>query len=384
MKHEMGYAYCDQIEIIPGFNTREDFGTAEQQAELKTSIKEEGILVNCLVRETDRILMDGANNPITDDAGNTQPIYEIFDGARRLGVATMLTEENPDNPVLIPLSIYPKETTETQMLLAMLITGTEQKQLTPYEQAKGIERLAKLKMKGKDIADKIGKTPAYVTNCLKFMKEASPTLKEQVKAGAVTMAAALDILNAAANQEEADEIAKEAAEHAEKSGKKRVGESSVKAATKKRTADPEDEDTEQPEGKPAPAKSKMAPALDILEGLYKSITAQPKETVKPEPLEILDALIRLVSGKCEVVEIAPLFIVMETPAPAAPEKKKSLKDRMEEAAAEDDKPATKKAAKKATTKKAAAPKATAKKKEVAKKKDEPAPDAEDEFDDFGE
>src|SRR3989338_7077026 len=111
--------------------------------ELADSIKEHGILEPLVVAHT--------------PAG-----YQIVAGERRWRAAKLAGLE------MVPVVIA--ETSPKGMLEMALVVNVQRTDLKPIERAKAFERLmAEFSLSTNDIADRIGKSPAYVSNTMRLM-----------------------------------------------------------------------------------------------------------------------------------------------------------------------------------------------------------------------
>lgn len=117
--------------------------TSDSLAELATSIKEHGVLEPLVVAHT--------------PAG-----YQIVAGERRWRAAKLAGLE------MVPVVIA--ETSPKGMLEMALVENVQRTDLNPIERAKAFERLmAEFSLSTNDIADRIGKSSAYVSNTMRLM-----------------------------------------------------------------------------------------------------------------------------------------------------------------------------------------------------------------------
>lgn len=133
--------------------------TNESLAELVASIKEHGILEPLVVAHT--------------PAG-----YQIVAGERRWRAAKLAGLE------MVPVVII--ETSPKGMLEMTLVENVQRTDLNPIERAKAFERLmAEFSLSTNEIAQRIGKSPPYVSNTMRLM--ALPdAIKDGLIAGVVT------------------------------------------------------------------------------------------------------------------------------------------------------------------------------------------------------
>lgn len=117
--------------------------TSESLAELAASIKEHGVLEPLVVAHT--------------PAG-----YQIVAGERRWRAAKLAGLE------MVPVVIA--ETSPKGMLEMALVENVQRTDLNPIERAKAFERLmAEFSLSTSDIAERIGKSSAYVSNTMRLM-----------------------------------------------------------------------------------------------------------------------------------------------------------------------------------------------------------------------
>lgn len=117
--------------------------TSESLAELASSIREHGVLEPLVVAHT--------------PAG-----YQIVAGERRWRAAKLAGLE------MVPVVIA--ETSPKGMLEMALVENVQRTDLNPIERAKAFERLmAEFSLSTSDIAERIGKSSAYVSNTMRLM-----------------------------------------------------------------------------------------------------------------------------------------------------------------------------------------------------------------------
>lgn len=129
--------------------------TSDSLADLVTSIKQHGILEPLVVAKT--------------PAG-----YQIIAGERRWRAAKLVGMDTV--PVLV------KETSPRGMLEMALVENVQREDLNPIDRAQAFLRLMnEFGLTNKEISDRIGKSPAYVSNSLRLM-----TLPDALKDGLLT------------------------------------------------------------------------------------------------------------------------------------------------------------------------------------------------------
>lgn len=158
----------DKVVIRKGFNVRQDMGDLSL---LAASILHNGQTVAGRVD----VLQDGS--------------FVLSDGHRRYLACLLLEKEGHE--VFFKAIVNGKTTTEEQRILQMFTTQ-DNKPLEPHEVAELIKRLINLGHQQNEVAIKIGKTDAYVSQMLSFANE-TPTVKRAVQEGKLTVSAALKI-----------------------------------------------------------------------------------------------------------------------------------------------------------------------------------------------
>ena len=137
-------------------------------AELKSSIKEKGIIQPITIRK--------ANNH-----------YELVAGERRLRAVIELGFEK------VPAYIIKVETKEEMLELA-IIENVQRERLNPIEQAQAFQRLVEeCKLTQDDVAQKIGKDRTTITNFLRLLKLPSD-IQDSVRKHEITMGHARTLL----------------------------------------------------------------------------------------------------------------------------------------------------------------------------------------------
>jgi ParB/RepB/Spo0J family partition protein len=177
-----------KIIIRKGFNVREDYGDLQALAD---SIKENGQEVPGRVD----VLKNGT--------------FVLTDGHRRFK-AMQLLKEKP----LFKAIVNSRETTEEERLIQMFTTQ-DNKHLTPSEAAVLIQRLLTFGKNQTEIAQRIGKSPSYVSQMISFSRE-DESVKEVVKSGKASVSAVLKTKGLIKNKDERTEVITTAAASGEK------------------------------------------------------------------------------------------------------------------------------------------------------------------------
>jgi len=155
----------DRIHPCP-FQPRKEF-SAEALRELGDSIKEQGIVQPLIVRET----AQG---------------FELIAGERRWRAAQLigLTEV----PVIL------READDRAVLELALIENLQRENLNPMEEAQGYAQLVQqFQLKQEEVATKVGKSRAAVTNALRLLKLPEP-VRDHIREGRLSVGHAKVIL----------------------------------------------------------------------------------------------------------------------------------------------------------------------------------------------
>lgn len=172
------------IVVVEGFNSRQDFGDITELAE---QIKEQGVL-----------------NPITvqsfkDENGDEK--YHLVDGERRYRAVMKLLEDGIDIQ-RVPAIIVPKNLSQEELLIQQVLRN-EGKKFNEYEMAIFCQKLMQVcgYTQG-EVANKIGKKPAQVSQWLSLLNIDNKELRDQIKNNKVSGATVRDVLRANGNDEE--------------------------------------------------------------------------------------------------------------------------------------------------------------------------------------
>lgn len=160
----------DKVIVRDNFNVRHDFGDIEGLA--------------------NSILQNGQTQAgIVDTLANGT--FVLVDGHRRTLALKLIWERTGILP-MFEARVNKKGTTEEQRILQMF-TSQDNKQLTPHECATQLKRLMNLGYSNQsDIARKIGKTPAYVSQMLSYANE-SDLIKDEVVNGNISVATVIQL-----------------------------------------------------------------------------------------------------------------------------------------------------------------------------------------------
>ncbi len=172
-KAEENVGSKDGVQTLPvrsiryhGDQPRKDY-SSETIDELKSSIKERGILQPILVRKS----ADG---------------YEVIAGERRLRAAQALNMER------IPAIV--KEVSDSEAFVLALIENIQREDLNPIEQASAFHRLiSDYRMTHDELAKSVGKDRSTITNALRLLR-LPKEIQDAVVSGEISMGHARTIL----------------------------------------------------------------------------------------------------------------------------------------------------------------------------------------------
>lgn len=156
------HIHPDKIKIRPGFNVRKDYGDLQALAD---SIEQNGQEVPGRVD----ILKNGT--------------FLLTDGHRRFEAMKLLKGK------LFKAIVNSRETTEEERLI-QIFTTQDNKHLTPSEAAELIQRLLTFGKNQSEIAQRIGKSPSYVSQMISFSRE-DEKVKEVVRQGKASVSTIL-------------------------------------------------------------------------------------------------------------------------------------------------------------------------------------------------
>ena len=185
----------EAIVIDPSYNARKDYGDMD---ELKRQIVAVGRIKEPLTVE----FKDGA--------------LSLIEGHRRLRAVSELNAEGQTIISAVPILIESMDEVEK---IVDLVVSNDGKNFNMLEQGIVFKRLKDAGLKGKEIAEKVGKTQAHVSNCLK-LANAPEEIQEQINAGSLSSANALELIREnKGNAEEAVKAVEEAVQSAKAEGK---------------------------------------------------------------------------------------------------------------------------------------------------------------------
>lgn len=185
------------IQVDETFNVRQEYGDIN---ELKNSIITNGV----------KVALRGHR-----DGGG----FKLTDGFRRMRAITMALAEGHDIP-LVPFLLESRDYTDTDRIIDMFIMNSG-KNLEPLEEAEGIKRLLNTGLKPKEIATRIGKTQAHISNMVLIM-ESPEFVKSKIRERVITATTALNIIRETSDPSEQQSIIEKGMETAQKNGNKKV------------------------------------------------------------------------------------------------------------------------------------------------------------------
>jgi ParB/RepB/Spo0J family partition protein len=229
-----------ELQIVPNMNLRFSYGECQDDLDLVESIKNEGVKVAVKVFQRDGKVF-------------------VSDGHRRHW-ATMRAIEQGAEIKTIPCVLAERGYNEREATFEMFVLNTG-KQLDPLEQAEGIKRLLAWGYTPKDIALRIQKTEAHISNC-KALLQIPPKVQKLIRDNKIASTLVLDLARKhSGSPEKLEEKVEAAVKLAEATGRKR--------ATKKHAAvDPEEQTVR---------VGKLA-LIGILEGCIKGLKSESEKT----------------------------------------------------------------------------------------------------------
>ena len=162
-----------KIKVLENWNPRTEFET-DKLLQLKNSIIANGVLVPIRVK----INKDGE--------------MVLIDGERRLR-ATLEAIKDGYEIVSIPAIIERKTMKESDMLCLAMTTNTGIK-LTPFEEAKAIQRLLNYGMNLKEISTKLGHSVQFLKSRLK-LNDATPETIEMLNKKEINLSDAIQVID---------------------------------------------------------------------------------------------------------------------------------------------------------------------------------------------
>lgn len=195
----------NKIRIMPGFNVRvrnDEF--TEQVRLIADSIKANGYM---------------ADKPIAGFVAreNDENIVYVIDGHTRLEAVDLANAEGAEITD-VPVVTKPAGTSMEDLTVALVISN-DGRHLTPYETALVCKRLIGYGMDEAEIARRIGKTRAYITNLL-LLVSAPRAVTTMVQNGQVSATLAVETVKA--HGKDAGDVLHEGLKHAESKGKNKV------------------------------------------------------------------------------------------------------------------------------------------------------------------
>ncbi len=170
------------IEIVEGFNVREDYGDMKWLTE---DIRENGVKIPLRVHK--KTGSDG--------------IYILTDGHRRLKAAMQLISEGVED-LRVPAICEPRGYNDESRIIDMFTLSEGNKQLNAVEQAKVIGRLIGYGMEVKDIAVRIHKSQAYISNLIQ-LNQAPTKIKKLISNNFIKATLVSEILREEKNYDKA-------------------------------------------------------------------------------------------------------------------------------------------------------------------------------------
>ena len=121
---------------------------------------------------------DGLLNPIAVEGPNDEGIYTLIDGERRFRAAQLLGWPEIEASVRAPLN----GTGEQDRLILALVGNLQHKDMGPIDEGKGYKKLMEMGFKGKDIAQRVGRSESHVSSRIRML-EFPPSVKTLINSG---------------------------------------------------------------------------------------------------------------------------------------------------------------------------------------------------------
>lgn len=173
------------IDVIPDFNKREDYGNIEELA--------------------DNILQNGLLNPLKCRRNpENKEKHFVIQGHRRLRACKYLLDKNLISEMRVPVVLEGRSISEMDRYIDM-ISGNEGKQLNILEQAEVINKLLKLGLEEEDIQKRLCKPALYVKNC-QILLSAPASIKNKIKNNMIAPTLVFDIFRKEKNFDNAVKI----------------------------------------------------------------------------------------------------------------------------------------------------------------------------------
>lgn len=155
------------IQVIDGFNVREDYGDLEGLAQ--------------------SMLLNGTRNNLRGYKKDGQ--YYLVSGHRRLRAALMLVEQG--NPIRVPFMSEKQKSLEEYLIDTH--TTNDGKTLTPLENAVLVKRLVSCEMTVAEIAKRFGCSETYIYN-LSLLAETPTKLKHRISNNEISATLVMNML----------------------------------------------------------------------------------------------------------------------------------------------------------------------------------------------
>lgn len=173
-QHILAMVPLGAIEVNAEENTRRLIGDV---SELAASIKERGLLQPLLV-----IKLATPQGEITADGETIIPVqrYRLVLGYRRYKALRLAYAGIDWTEILVSVSVMAQDTDPADVLSANLVENMQREDLHAYDMARGFLRLAEEhKLSGHKIATRVSKSPGYVNNLMRAIRELHPEILER-------------------------------------------------------------------------------------------------------------------------------------------------------------------------------------------------------------
>ena len=271
-RKDMFYYQLEDLNIIPEFNVRQDFGDIDGLAE---SIKSNGI-----------------KNPLKCFKKDGK-VY-ITNGHRRLMALEKLKSEGVE--VLVPVIFSGKNYTEEESVFDLIVTN-DGLRLNPVEESEVVKRLVNYGYTTKQISNKVGYPEKYIDNLLK-LSELPKKIKDLICENVISSTTAVKILRETENFEEAMSIIESAMQvSSQDGGKVKVTEKTINKAKGK---------------------------TNSFSAIRKAIKLSKKRTVRMDKVDFYNTLKSIVEGEYTLEYILSEIYEPEVEKPKNKRKKKQI------------------------------------------------------------
>lgn len=178
------------------------------------------------------ILDKGLEQPVKVQRIAGTDTYRLIHGFRRMAAINKAFEMGLQNEKIayIPVMFVAKEYSKIDSLIDHFALNTG-KPLEPLEEAEGIKQLYDAGLKPKDIAPKIRKTLAHISNML-LLSKVNPEIKELIKNKSITSTMVVNLVRETPDVETQMRIIRDSLQTAKDNGKTKITPKSLTGSTR--------------------------------------------------------------------------------------------------------------------------------------------------------